>query len=84
MTFAGTLPLAGVLHYAAALAPIAGGYHIEVLMRVDPDPVAGTVFDVAPLGQPIAFQIQYANHPAVVFRDVDDVFIGRRTSTPDR
>ena len=69
------LTLADELDDGAALAALVGFDHVDVLVGVDPDAVAGAVGQGAPLGQAFAFQGENANQAAVVLGDVDDVVL---------
>src|SRR5271167_2716777 len=63
-----------VLDDAAYAPPLARLHDIKVAVRINPDPVAGTIDRaVAPARQALAVEGQDADPPAIVLGDVNDV-----------
>jgi hypothetical protein len=61
---------------AGAWLPGTGLHDIEVVVRVDPDPVAGPHdWAIAPGRQPLAVEIENADHAGIVFRHIDDIVV---------
>src|SRR5271167_503418 len=70
----GLLPL--VFDDAPHASPLAGLHDTEVAVRVDPDPMTGTMDRaIAPACQALAVEGQNTDPAAIVLGDVDDVVI---------
>src|ERR1700756_2180548 len=61
---------------AGAWLPGTGLHDIEVVVRVAPDAVAGPHYwAIAPGRQPLAVEVEDADHAGIVLRHIDDIVV---------